>query len=201
MKQFPNFIFSQSQPQLYDYIKEDYPSLFAEIQGFVAMGRWELMGGMWVEADCNITGSESLARQFILGCKFFKNNFGKNSDSKVLWLPDVFGYAGNLPQLTKLAGLEYFFTIKIGWNQYNRLPYDSFWWEGIDGSRMLTHFSCTPWIGAWFGNKTISTYNANATVPEVAGTWNSFQQKEFQKELLMAFGQGDGGGRSYPGDA
>lgn len=194
MKEFPSFIFSQSQPQLYEYIKKDQPALFSEIKKHVAQGRWEPMGGMWVEADCNLSGPESLARQFILGRQFFTDNFGKDSDSKVLWLPDVFGYAGNLPQLTKLAGLDYFFTIKIGWNQYNRLPYDSFWWQGLDGTRMLTHFSSTPWMGAWFGNKAVSTYNSNATVPEVAGTWNSFQQKEFQSELLMAFGQGDGGG-------
>ena len=99
---------------------------------------------MWVEADCNLSGGESLARQFLLGREFFRRHFGADAESPVLWLPDVFGYAWNLPQLIKEAGLEYFFTIKIGWNQYNRLPYDSFWWQGLDGTRVLTHFSTTP---------------------------------------------------------
>ena len=99
---------------------------------------------MWVEADCNITGPESLARQFLLGRAFFREHFGPDAESPVLWLPDVFGYAWNLPQLIKLAGLEYFFTIKIGWNQVNKLPNDSFWWQGLDGTKVLTHFSTTP---------------------------------------------------------
>jgi len=144
--------------------------------------------------DCNISGPESLARQFLLGRAFFREHFGPDAESPVLWLPDVFGYAWNLPQLIKQAGLEYFFTIKLGWSQYNRLPYDSFWWQGLDGTRVLTHFSTTPWIGAWFGNRVASTYNATATPEQVFGTWANFQQQELEHELLMAFGHGDGGG-------
>jgi alpha-mannosidase len=194
MEQFPEFIFAQSQPQLYDYVRQDYPDLFKAIQARAAEGRWETMGGMWVEADCNLSGSESLARQFLLGRSFFRQYFG-GKDAPVLWLPDVFGYAWNLPQLIKEAGLEYFFTIKIGWNLYNRLPYDSFWWQGLDGTRVLTHFSTTPELGSIFA----STYNANATPSQVVGTWNNFQQKDAGKPgvnapLLMAYGYGDGGG-------
>ncbi len=154
-EQFPDFIFTQSQPQLYDFIRQDDPALFAQIQSAVAQGTWEPLGGMWVEADCNLSGGESLARQFLLGRAFFRKYFGEGAESPVLWLPDVFGYAWNLPQLIKEAGLEYFFTIKIGWNQYNRLPYDSFWWQGLDGTRVLTHFSTTPEAPPFSGRLTM----------------------------------------------
>ena len=189
MEQFPEYHFTQSQPQLYDYIRQDYPAIFEEIKARVAEGRWEPIGGMWVEADCNLSGAESLARQFLLGRTFFREHFGADADTRVLWLPDVFGYAWNLPQLIKEAGCEYFFTIKIGWSQYNRLPYDSFWWQGLDGTKVLTHFSTTPDAGVF-----ASTYNAMATPVQNLGTWTNFQQKELQQNLLMAFGYGDGGG-------
>lgn len=190
MEQFPNYHFTQSQPQLYEFVREDYPALFEAIKERAKEGRWEPIGGMWVEADCNLSGPESLARQFLLGRAFFRKHFGPNADTRVLWLPDVFGYAWNLPQLIKEAGLEYFFTIKIGWSQYNRLPYDSFWWQGLDGTKVLTHFSTTPEPGSVFA----STYNAQATAEQNLGTWRNFQQKEHQQELFMAFGFGDGGG-------
>lgn len=195
LERYPDFYFTQSQPQLYDFIREDDPGLFKKIQSWVAEKRWEPIGGMWVEADCNITGGESLARQFLLGRNFFREYFGKNADSPVLWLPDVFGYAWNLPQLIKEAGLEYFFTIKIGWNQYNRLPHDSFWWQGLDGTRVLTHFSTTKEPGSPYA----STYNSDASAEQVMGTWFNFQDKDYGKTgsippLLMAYGWGDGGG-------
>ena len=199
MEQFPDFIFTQSQPQLYDFVRRDAPDLFEAIKTKVKEGKWEPIGGMWVEADCNLTGAESLARQFLLGRHFFEEHFGKEANSKVLWLPDVFGYAWNLPQLIKQAGLEYFFTIKIGWNQYNRLPYDSFWWQGLDGTQVLTHFSPTPEAGTIDSGYGASTYNA-AVVPEQAiGSWTNFQQKELavsgkKVPLLMVYGYGDGGG-------
>jgi alpha-mannosidase len=190
MEQFSEYHFTQSQPQLYDFVRQDYPDLFEAINSRVAEGRWEIIGGMWVEADCNLSGPESLARQFLLGRTFFRQHFGPEAESPVLWLPDVFGYAWNLPQLIKQAGLDYFFTIKIGWNQYNRFPYDSFWWQGLDGTKVLTHFSTTPDPDGYG----ISTYNAQATPDQNIGTWTLFQQKEAQQELLMTFGYGDGGG-------
>lgn len=189
MEQFPEYHFTQSQPQLYEYVRAGYPDLFEGIKKCVAAGRWEPIGGMWIEADCNITGAESLARQFLLGRSFFVEHFGSSAESPVLWLPDVFGYCWALPQLIKEAGLEYFMTIKIGWSQYNRLPYDSFWWQGLDGTRVLTHFSTTPTDYAF-----ASTYNAEATPGEVIGTWTNFQQKEVRQQLLMIYGYGDGGG-------
>jgi alpha-mannosidase len=190
MDQFPEFHFTQSQPQLYDFVRQDDAALFDRIQGKVDGGQWEPIGGMWVEADCNLSGAESLARQFVLGRAFFREQFGAEAESPVLWLPDVFGYAWALPQLIKQAGLDYFFTIKIGWSQYNRLPYDSFWWQGLDGTRVLTHFNTTPEAGSAYA----STYNAMASASAAIGTWTNFQQKESQHELLMAYGFGDGGG-------
>jgi alpha-mannosidase len=195
MNEFPEFHFVQSQPQLYEYIREDHPKLFSEIHERVVEKKWELIGGMWVEADCNITGAESLARQFLLGRNYFRQHFGMDAESPVLWLPDVFGYAWNLPQLIKEAGLEYFFTIKIGWSQYNRFPYDSFWWQGLDGTRVLTHFSTTKRTESVFA----ATYNSDATPDQTLSTWTNFQQKDYGSPgmtppLLMAYGWGDGGG-------
>ena len=189
MEQFPDYHFTQSQPQLYEFIRQDQPALFNEIKQKVRQERWEPIGGMWVEADCNLSGAESLARQFLLGRTFFHEHFGKDAESPVLWLPDVFGYAWALPQLIKQAGLKYFMTIKIGWSQYNRLPYDTFMWQGIDGTRVLTHFSTVPDPGNY-----ASTYNAMADAREALGTWRNFQQKELHQDLLMAYGFGDGGG-------
>lgn len=193
MEQFPDYHFTQSQPQLYDYVLRDYPELFEAIRERVREGRWEVIGGMWVEADCNLSGPESLARQFLLGRSFFRKQFGAETESPVLWLPDVFGYAWSLPQLIKEAGMEYFFTIKISWNQYNRLPYDTFLWQGIDGSRVLTHFSTSPELGdpSLAG---AATYNSKATPQCFMGTWKNFQQKELGREVLVAYGYGDGGG-------
>jgi len=195
MEQFPGYIFGQSQPQLYDYIRRDYPKLFEAIKDRIDEGCWEPIGGMWVEADCNLSGPESLARQFLLGRTFFREHFGEGAESPVLWLPDVFGYAWNLPQLIKEAGLEYFFTIKIGWSQYNRLPYDSFWWQGLDGTKVLTHFSTTKDPGSPYA----ATYNADASPSQTLGTWTNFQQKDDAPAgkslpLLMSYGFGDGGG-------
>jgi alpha-mannosidase len=190
MEQFPDYHFSQSQPQLYQYMKEDQPELFESIKQRVKEGRWEPLGGMWIEADCNLSGAESLARQFLLGRTFFREHFGPDAESPVLWLPDVFGYAWALPQLIKQAGLKYFMTIKIGWSQYNRLPYDTFLWQGIDGTQILTHFSTVK----EFGSDYASTYNAMANAKEALGAWENFQQKELHRDLLMAYGYGDGGG-------
>jgi alpha-mannosidase len=190
MEQFPDYHFTQSQPQVYQFIKEDQPALFESIKQRIAEKRWEPIGGMWVEADCNLSGAESLARQFLLGRTFFREHFGKEAESPVLWLPDVFGYAWALPQLIQQAGLNYFMTIKIGWSQYNRLPYDTFLWQGIDGTQILTHFSTV----MEFGSPYFSTYNSMANSSEALGAWSNFQQKELHNDLLMAYGFGDGGG-------
>lgn len=191
MEQYPEYIFLQTQPQLYEYIKQDFPEIYEKMKERIAEGRWESDGGMWVEADCNLTGGESLTRQILLGSKFIKDEFGK--DVEYLWLPDVFGYSWALPQILKKAGIETFMTTKISWNQFNRMPHDTFWWKGIDGSKVLTHFITTPdpWSepGSWF-----YTYNGQLTPKTVKGSWEAYSEKEMNKELLIAYGYGDGGG-------
>ena len=192
MEQFPDYTFSQSQAQLYAYTEQYYPELFAQIKERIAEGRWEPMGGTWVEPDCNAIGAELLARQFLLGRGYFQRHFGADSDTPVLWLPDTFGYSWALPQLIKQAGMKYFITHKMSWNQYNQMPNQIFWWQGLDGSKVLTHFLTTP--SGWAVLPHSTTYNAIVSADEVFGTWRNFHQKEAYDELLMAYGYGDGGG-------
>ena len=191
MELYPEYIFLQTQPQLYEYIKEDFPEIYSEIRKKIEEGRWECDGGMWVEADCNLTSGESLTRQILIGSKFIKDEFGK--DVEYLWLPDVFGYSWALPQILKKSGIDMFMTTKISWNQYNRMPHDTFKWKGIDGSEVITHFITTPdpWSepGSWF-----YTYNGKLTPKTVKGTWEAYSEKELNKELLISYGFGDGGG-------
>jgi alpha-mannosidase len=144
---------------------------------------------MWVEADTNLPGAESLVRQLIVGKRFFREEFGH--DSRVLWLPDVFGYSAALPQILRGAGVAYFVTAKISWNETNRFPYDTFWWEGLDGSRVLTQYLTAP---SHFPSDTAYTYNADLTPSSLAGTWKVYQQKALNADLLLAYGYGDGGG-------
>lgn len=191
MEMFPEYIFLQTQPQLYQYIKEDFPEIYEEIKKRVSQGRWETDGGMWVEADCNLTSGESLTRQILIGSRFIKEEFGK--DVEYLWLPDVFGYSWALPQILKKSGIDMFMTTKISWNQYNRMPHDTFRWKGMDGTEVLTHFITTPepWNepDSWF-----YTYNGLLTARTVKGVWESYSEKEMNRDLLISFGYGDGGG-------
>lgn len=188
MEQYPEFRFVQSQPQLYQFIKEDQPELYERIRQRVAEGRWEPTGAMWVEADCNIPSGESLVRQILFGTRFFREEFGV--DNHVLWLPDVFGYSWALPQIIAGAGLRAFMTTKISWNQFNRFPYDTFRWRGLDGTEVLTHFITTPTEG---GSESY-TYNGEITAESVQGLWQNYAQKAQNRELLLAYGYGDGGG-------
>ena len=153
----------------------------------MAAGQWEPEGAMWVEADTNITGGESLARQFLYGQRFFRREFGYTC--KVLWLPDVFGYSAALPQLLKGGGAEYFITSKISWNDTNRFPYDTFYWQGLDGSRVLTYFLTAQNDDVW----PAYTYNANMRPTSLIRTWRNYLQKDINREMLVAYGYGDGG--------
>lgn len=188
MERYPYFTFTQSQPQLYQYVKEDVPELYALIKEKVAAGQWEAEGAMWVEADTNITSGESVVRQFVYGQRFFREEFGYTC--KVLWLPDVFGYSAALPQIIKGAGAEYFITTKISWNEVNRLPVDTFWWQGLDGTRTLAHFITTPPEA----NQTYYTYNGQLRPSDLLGSWQNYRHKTLNRELLLAYGWGDGGG-------
>lgn len=188
MEQYPEFTFLQSQPQLYDYIKKDYPDIYERIKKAVKAGNWEANGAMWVEADCNISSGEALVRQILNGQRFFKEEFGVTSN--VLWLPDVFGYSWALPQILKKSGIDNFMTIKISWNQYNQMPHDTFRWIGVDGSEVLTHFMSTPAIDDNGGY----TYNGKVDPRSVLGEWKLYHDKEINQDLLLAYGYGDGGG-------
>jgi alpha-mannosidase len=193
MEEYPDYHFTQSQPQLYQYVEQDHPEIFAQIKERIAEGRWETIGGAWVEPDCNASGAEALARQFLLGRNYFRRHFGEG-ETPVFWLPDTFGYPWALPQIIKEAGLNYFITHKISWNVYNRLPYQSFWWQGLDGTRVLTHFMTTT-PHRYDDNLPYSTtYNAEMTPSEVLGTWRNYTQKEHHDELMIVYGYGDGGG-------
>ncbi len=187
MEEYPEYHFTQSQPQLYDYVKEDEPALYARIKARVAEGRWEPTGAMWVESDTNVPNGESLVRQLVYGMRAFEAEFGRRTS--LLWLPDVFGYSWALPQILRGAGITHFMTSKMSWNDTNRLPYDTFRWRGADGSEVLTHFITTPTAGQRY-----FTYNGHMTAEEVAGTYRVYNQKDINDNLLYLFGWGDGGG-------
>lgn len=192
MEEYPSYRFMSSQPVLYYFLKQRYPELFEKIRQRVAEGRWEVEGGMWLEADCNLTSGESLVRQFLYGKRFFREEFGK--DSKILWLPDVFGYSGALPQIMKKSGIDYFMTTKLSWNQINRVPNDTFLWKGIDGSTVLTHMITTLGIGQDPKKSFFTSYNGMLHPDAVMGAWERYQNKELNNDVLVAFGYGDGGG-------
>ena len=135
-QEFETFHFSMSQSHAHRWMEERYPELFAAIQRAVRDGRWEIVGGTSVEADCNLPGGESQVRQLLRGKRYFLEKFGK--DVRIGWCPDSFGYNVNLPQILKKAGVDYFVTAKISWNDTNPFPYNLFWWESPDGSRVLT---------------------------------------------------------------
>jgi alpha-mannosidase len=184
MERYPDFTFNQSSAQLYTWIEEDAPDLLERVKARVAEGRWEPIGGSWVEPDSQITGGESYVRQLLYGQRAFEAWFGKRST--VAWLPDVFGFSGGIPQLLRGAGIEGFFTIKLNWNEENRFPYDLFTWEGIDGSRVTANMfrNLPPAHG----------YNGNIAPLDTLGTWRNFDGKRQHPESLLAFGWGDGGG-------
>lgn len=191
MDEYPNYKFMSSQPQLYYFLKERYPELYSRLKEKVKEGRWEPEGGMWVEADCNLTSGESLVRQFMYGKRFFKEEFGV--DNKVLWLPDVFGYSGALPQIMKKSGIDYFMTTKLSWNQFNKIPYDTLRWRGIDGTEVLAHFITTLGVGQSVDNF-FTTYNGMLHPDAIMGGWERYQNKDINNDILISYGYGDGGG-------
>ena len=191
MEEYPEYKFMSSQPALYQFLKERYPETYEKIKERVKEGRWEPEGGMWVEADCNLTSGESLVRQFLYGKKFFKDEFG--IDSRILWLPDVFGYSGALPQIMKKSGIKYFMTTKLAWNQINKVPYDTMMWRGIDGSEIFTHLITTLGVGQSEADF-FTTYNGMLHPDAILGGWHRYQNKDINNDILIAFGYGDGGG-------
>ncbi len=182
MEQYPEYVFMSSQPQIYEYVKQDHPAVYEQIRQRVREGRWEPEGAMWVESDTNVPSGESLVRQILFGKRFFQQEFGV--DSKILWLPDVFGYSAALPQILKKAGVDYFMTAKLWNNEINRFPYDTFLWRGIDGTEILTHLLTYAPIA----------YNSVIEKADIAAAWDNYKQKGVNDDILLSFGYGDGGG-------
>jgi alpha-mannosidase len=177
---YPDYIFGASQPQYFQWMKERYPALYARIKEKVQAGRLEPQGAMWVEADTNIPGGEALVRQLLHGKRFFKEEFGV--DVRYLWLPDVFGYNGALPQLLRLADVDYFSTQKLSWSLINAFPHQSFHWQGIDGTTVLTHMLPE------------ETYNSAAAPRSVRKIEENYHDSGVSDRALLVFGVGDGGG-------
>lgn len=191
MEEYPQYRFMSSQPQLYQFLKERYPDMYERIKARIREERWEPEGGMWLEADTNLTSGESLVRQLFYGKKFFREEFG--TDSRILWLPDVFGYSGALPQIMKKSGIDYFMTTKLAWNQIDKMPYDTFMWKGIDGSTVFTHLITTLGVGQ-SEEDFFTTYNGMLHPDAIMGGWHRYQNKDINNDILVAFGYGDGGG-------
>lgn len=192
MEKYPEYIFLHTQPQQYAYIKEYFPDIFAQIKERVKAGQWEIDGGMWVEPDCNLPSGESLTRQLLMGRKFMLEEF--DHEPEYLWLPDVFGYSYALPQILEKSGIHTFMTTKIAWNQYNRMPNDTFWWKGLDGSKVLAHFITTPMPGQDTDTNFYSDYNGHLLPDTVSGSWKLYREKHLNPETLICYGYGDGGG-------
>jgi alpha-mannosidase len=180
MEEHPEFVYAMSSAQQYVWLKEHRPEVFARVANWVKAGQFVPVGGMWVESDTNLTGGEALARQFAYGKRFFLDEFGIETEE--VWLPDSFGYTAALPQLIALSRSRWFLTQKLSWNQTNKFPHHTFWWEGLDGTRVFTHFP------------PVDTYNCELTAAELAYAARNFEEKASGTGSLAPFGHGDGGG-------
>lgn len=180
MERYPEYVFVHSQASQYEWMEKEHPALFKEVKEAIKRGQWEAVGSMWVEADCNLTGSESMIRQFLYGMKWFKEKLGV--ETKDMWLPDVFGYSAALPQILTKFGIKYFLTQKISWNQFNKFPHHTFWWQGIDGTKIWSHFPPA------------DTYCGSCEPKEVVYSVKNYRDHGRADQSLYAFGYGDGGG-------
>ncbi len=180
MEEYPDYVFCCSQPQQYAWMKRHYPTIYEGIKKAVARGQWEVVGSMWIEADCNLASGESLVRQILYGRRFFREEFGVETID--LWLPDVFGYCAALPQILQKAGIRYFLTQKISWNQFNKFPHHTFLWEGIDGTRVFSHFPPA------------DTYIGAMTPEELNFAVENCKENDRATRSLYLYGYGDGGG-------
>ncbi|HKH10167.1 MAG TPA: glycoside hydrolase family 38 C-terminal domain-containing protein [Rubrobacter sp.] len=182
MDRYEDFVFNQSSAQLYEWMEQEAPDLFEGVRRRVAEGRWEPVGGMWVEPDCQTPSGESIVRQLLYGQGYFEDRFGRRS--KVAWLPDTFGFSPAVPQLLRGAGIGGFFTYKLNWSEANSFPHDLYEWEGLDGSTVTAHDFDNPG----------QDYNGNVRPLDLLGTWKNFEGKRRHPETLFSFGWGDGGG-------
>src|SRR4051794_1469885 len=180
MDEYPEYRFACSQAAQYEWIERDHPTLFERIREKVSAGQWHPVGGMWVEPDMNLPSGESIVRQLGFGQRYFESRFGTRSSE--VWIPDVFGYPATLPQIFRQAGCARFVTQKLSWNKQNLFPHSTFWWQGLDGTSVLTHFP------------PVDTYNAEITAPEVHYAERNFKDHGWSSWSLMPFGHGNGGG-------
>ncbi len=180
MTREPELKFVCSQAQQHEWMRDRYPSIFAAMQEQAAAGRFIPVGGMWVEPDMNLPSGESLARQFLHGQGFFEEHYGAICEE--VWIPDVFGYPASLPQIFRLGGAKWFLTQKLSWNKHNRMPHHSFWWQGLDGTRMFTHFP------------PVDTYNVSMKPTELANAERNYADHGGGTMSMAPFGFGNGGG-------
>ena len=178
--EYPELVFACSQAQQWWWTKHHYPAIYERMRAQVKKGQIVPVGGMWVESDTNVTGGESLVRQLVFGKRFFLSEL--DVETEEVWLPDCFGYSAALPQLILLSGSRWFLTQKLSWNDTNKFPHHTFWWEGIDGSRVFTHFP------------PVDTYNAELLPSELAHAADNYAERGFGTRSLVPFGYGDGGG-------
>jgi len=180
MDRYPEYIFVCSQAQQYAWMKAYYPEIWQRIKKAVRRGQWEPVGSMWIETDCNLASGESLIRQILHGKRFFQQELGY--ETRDAWIPDVFGYAASLPQIMRKSGIDYFLTQKISWSQFNKFPHQTFLWEGIDGSRIFSHFPPA------------DTYNADTGPKEILKSIHNFKEQDRATRSILVYGFGDGGG-------
>lgn len=180
LEQYPDYTFVHSQPAQYAWLQEHYPKLFSRVRGAVAAGRWQPAGGLWVEPDCNVPSGESMVRQLVYGMRYFREELGV--EVREAWLPDIFGFSGSLPQIFVQAGLDCFITQKLSWSQFNELPHHTFWWQGIDGTRIWAHFPPA------------DTYGGDCTPTQLRAHLDRYRDHARCDHGLYPFGFGDGGG-------
>ena len=189
MEQYPDYKFMYNQGLLLDYLAQDYPELFERIKARHAEGQFEIEGALWLEPDANITSGESFIRHIMHGVAYHEETFGVRP--KLMWLPDTFGYSAALPQLMALSGLECFITHKMSWNDTNRMPYETFHWQGIDGTKVPAYFLTTQ---PYTTSSINTTYCPDLKATHVMGTWRRHGQQALNNELFLVYGHGDGGG-------
>jgi alpha-mannosidase len=180
IERYPHHQFAASSAQQYHWLEEMYPTIYESVQKQVKAGRFHPVGGSWLEHDCLLPSGESLCRQYLYGQRYFQSKFGVRC--REAWLPDTFGYASQLPQILRLAGIDYFFTQKLSWNNINTFPHSTFRWIGLDGSQVLSHM--TP----------VDSYNAQANFGEVVKGVENAKTLGSTDQCLLLYGNGDGGG-------
>ena len=180
LDRYPEHRFTCSQAQQFKWLKEYYPSVFDRVKRWVKKGKFQPIGGSWVEHDTNLPSGESLVRQFLYGQRFFESHFGERCST--FWLPDTFGYSTQIPQISRLAGMNRFFTQKLSWNNINNFPHTTFQWVALDGSQVMCHMAPS------------ETYTASAHFGDVKRSVSQHKSMDQDNTSLLVFGKGDGGG-------